>query len=483
MALLEAVARLAEEDCGVGTTVLTKLDSIAVVRFFSDTIPAFASPFGRVVNPPWSLGHRIGANAADLVYAPQGGDTPQTLVARACDRISSGESEVALVIGAEAMRTQLGAARAGLVLDWSEDAPEAPNELGGVSQLYSEGEVRHGMRSAVAMYAFFEQALRRKQRTTLERRRETLGRLFESFSAVAQQNPYATRRQTYSAEEITHVGPLNALVGFPYTRLMTASVNVDQAAGIILTSDRNADEWGVPRDRRVYPLAASAAHDTWFASERKDMTTSPAVAAVVADVLAQAGIALADVDMFDIYSCFGSAVEVACDAIGLDLDDPRGLTVTGGLPFFGGPGNNYVTHAIAEMVSRIRRTPDACGLVTANGGLLTKHAAGLYGSKPPVEAWATGRAVGIQRRIDAMPTVPIVEHPTGRGTIETCTVLHDRAGPRSGLIVGQSDGGGRFLAVTPSEPDILLRLQGDDVFDIAGLVEQGPDGRNVFRLA
>ncbi|MFX6031732.1 hypothetical protein ABTE99_19350, partial [Acinetobacter baumannii] len=82
-----------------------------------------------------------------------------------------------------------------------------------------------------------------------------------------------------------------------------------------------------------------------------------------------------------------SAIQVACDELGISATDPRGLSVTGGLPFFGGPGNNYVTHAIAEMVDKLRAAPGSYGLVTANGGLLTKHAAGLYSTRRPEHEW------------------------------------------------------------------------------------------------
>ena len=36
-------------------------------------------------------------------------------------------------------------------------------------------------------------------------------------------------------------------------------------------------------------------------------------------------------------------MEVACDELGIDFQSlNKPLTVTGGLPFHGGPGNNYV---------------------------------------------------------------------------------------------------------------------------------------------
>ena len=63
-------------------------------------------------------------------------------------------------------------------------------------------------------------------------------------------------------------------------------------------------------------------------------------------------------------------------ASGSSLD--RQLTRTGGLPFAGGPWNNYVMHAIATVVDDLRERPGEHGLVWANGGYTTKHAFGVY---------------------------------------------------------------------------------------------------------
>ena len=51
--------------------------------------------------------------------------------------------------------------------------------------------------------------------------------------------------------------------------------------------------------------------------------------------------------------------------------------------FAGGPWNNYVMHSIATMVERLRDDAGALGLVTANGGYVTKHAFGVYSTRPP----------------------------------------------------------------------------------------------------
>ena len=202
-----------------------------------------------------------------------------------------------------------------------------------------------------------------------------MGTLLARFAAVAAANPLADRRGGYSAETIATPAPDNKFIAHPYTRLMSANAFIDQGAAFIVTSVAKARTLGI-------------APDHWHVTERRDLHSSPAMQRVFAQAFDMAGCTLADIGVLDIYSCFASAVEVACDALGLAQDDPRGLTVTGGLPYFGGPGNNYVTHSIAEMVQRVRAQPGIKGLVTANGNYLTKHSAGIYSTEPPARPFA-----------------------------------------------------------------------------------------------
>jgi acetyl-CoA C-acetyltransferase len=483
LALMVAAAQGAATDAGPAAQLLAAMDSLAVIRSFSDTIPAFRSPFGRLENPPWSVACRLGVSPNDQVYAPQGGDTPQTLTVRACERIAHGESEVALIVGAEALRTQLAARRASLALDWHEDAPEQPNELGGPSQLYTDQEIAHGMRSAIAMYALFEQPLRRIKKQTVEEWRRALGEVFEPFARVAAANPYATRREGYDAAQIAGVTEQNPVIGFPYTKLMTANVFVDQASALMICSEAKADHLGIARDKRVYLHGSGEAHDRWFVTERASFDSSPAIRRVAADTFGSAGIDIAGVSYFDIYSCFGSAIQIACKELDISATDSRGLTVTGGLPFFGGPGNNYVTHAIAEMVARLRAAPGSYGLITANGGLLTKHAAGLYSTAPLTRPWSKPDAAAAQREIDATPPVPVKKEATGDAVVETYTVVHGKNGAESGIIVGRlTEDNRRFVANTPAEPAVFASLENTDSIGRPGSVAH-IDGRNIFTPA
>ena len=132
-----------------------------------------------------------------------------------------------------------------------------------------------------------------------------------------------------------------------------------------------------------------------------------------------AGKEMSDIDLIDIYSCFPSAVEVAFAALGIQTDDSRGLTLTGGLPFFDGPGNNYSMHAIATLVSllRDRRKNDsttervAFGIITANGGYLSKHATGIYSSTPVEGEWRCENPASYQGEIDAMLSPGLLKRP------------------------------------------------------------------------
>src|SRR5919109_1049720 len=133
---------------------------------------------------------------------------------------------------------------------------------------------------------------------------------------------------------------------------------------------------------------------------------------------------MAEMAFIDLYSCFASPVFNIADAFGLAADDPRGLTVTGGLPFFGGAGNNYSMHAIASMAERLRAQPGSFGFVGANGGFMSKYAVGIYSATPA--RWKNVDSKPIQDEIDALPSPQVANEPHGRGQIETYTINYGR---------------------------------------------------------
>ena len=160
-----------------------------------------------------------------------------------------------------------------------------------------------------------------------------------------------------------------------------------------------------------------------------------------------AGIGADDVSMFDLYSCFPSAVQMGLDALGVKADDPRPLTVTGGLPYAGGPGNNYVMHSVATMVQRLRESPGEYGLLTGLGWFSTKHSAGVYSTRPPQGDWRRADPAVDQREVDAMDSPPFVEQAEGDAIVETYTVIFNReAEPEQGIVIGRLNNGDPALA-------------------------------------
>ena len=219
---------------------------------------------------------------------------------------------------------------------------------------------------------------------------------------------------------------------------MNARDGVDQGAAVLLTSVGRARSLGIPPERWVFLHGCADASEPLM-SEREDYTRCPAIRVMAERAFAMAGMGLDDVTAIDLYSCFPSAVEVACAELGLREDDPRGLTVTGGLPFFGGPGNNYSMHGIAEMVGRLRGKPDEVGLVTANGGYLSKHSMGLYSARPVEGEWRREDPADYQAALAARPKPAVAEEANGNATVVTYTVVFDdQAAPRLGIVVGRA---------------------------------------------
>ena len=436
--LAAVAARQAAEDAGPGAGLLRQLDMLVAIRSFSDTSWRFACPFGRFVNPPKSIAARLDLNPrAGLIYTHSGGNMPQWCVNRLFEKLSAGEIESALVVGSECLATQKAATRAGIELNWQEDPGGEPEQWGVAARAWSDLEERHRMAAAITAYPLFENAIRGFYGRDIDTHRQCMGELFAQFAAVAARNPLADRRDGFKARQLAELTPRNPYIGFPYTRLMNANVFIDQAAAVVMTTVGHARRLGVPESRWVYLHGCADANDHWYISDRLNYHSSPAMRTVAAECLQMAEISIGDIDYFDLYSCFPSAVDIGCREMGLSVDDPRGLTVTGGLPYFGGPGNNYVTHSIAEMMKVVRTDPGSLGMVTANGNFVTKQSAGIYSTRPPARAFSPKPPAEYQRAIDAAAGPRLTALADGEARIETYTVMHDRSGPAFAVVFGR----------------------------------------------
>jgi acetyl-CoA C-acetyltransferase len=431
--LLERAARAAADP-----RILEAVDSVRIVNMLS----------WRYRNPGLLLAERIRARNADSHYTSIGGNVPQSLVNQACLGIARGDVDTVLIAGAEAWRTRTRVRRAGGTLEWPKQDESVSDPQGADDQFDMVGptEIKIHLDRPAYVYPMFEQALRIAAGETSDEHRRRIGELWARFSAVAADNSHAWSRNPVSAQEISLPGPSNRMISWPYTKLMNSNNMVDQGAALILTSVEKATYLQIPADQWVFPYAGTDAHDTYLIGERAEFNTSPAIRIAGKRALELAGIGVDDVDFVDVYSCFPSAVQVAANELGLALDDPqRPLTVTGGLTFAGGPWNNYVSHSIATMAERLVSAPGTVGLVTANGGFLTKHSFGVYGTRPPTDDF---RWEDVQSTVDAEPTRVAEEDWSGVGTVETWTTPFSRDGaPEKAFLAVRTPEDTRVLAV------------------------------------
>ncbi len=464
LAMMVEVAQRAAQDAGADTRLLQRLDTVAVVNILS----------WHYANAPGLLAERLGAHPAREIYTRVGGNTPQFLINELAAQIASGRVRLALIAGAETVRTLLRARRAGVELHWTSGGTGSPIVLGESTHGTTDHEVNHGLQLPATIYPLFENALRAHYGLSLAAHRERLGALCSRFSAVAARNPYAWFQRERSAQAIATVTPENRFIGFPYPKYMNAIMEVDQAAAVLMTSVAGARTLGVDPSRWVYLWGAADANDLWFVSDRVNYFSSPAIRLAGQKALAMAGVGIDRIDYVDLYSCFPSAVQIGRDMLGIAADDPRPLTVTGGLPYHGGPGNNYTTHAVATMLEKLRAAPGATGLVTGLGWYVTKHSVGVYSAAPPDRPWAREDPAVYQADLDRMPHPTLATAPQGHGQIETYTVLHDRDGtPVSGIVIGRLTDGRRFLANTPEDRAILESLTSHEGVGRTGAVSPG----------
>jgi len=442
--LMAEAVRTALHDAGA-PSLAARIDSIRVMNILS-------WPYR---DPAAAVASRIGATPSHTGLTVMGGNYPQTMVNRAANDIASGSVDVVVVCGAEAWRSR-AAARADGGLGWTVQADDvAPTEIYGANdpELSSPDEVAGGVFMPIQVYPMFDMALRAHLGLGIDEHRQRLGALWSSFSDVAATNPHAWIQRSFTPDEVATPTADNRMVGFPYTKLMNSNNNVEQGAALVLCSAAAATAAGISRDRWVFLHAGTDAHDHWFITERQDLHSSPAINVAGSRAMELANVGPDDVAHVDLYSCFPSAVQIAARELGLGLD--RQLTVTGGMSFAGGPWNNYVTHSIATMADVVRNDPGSMGLVSGNGGYLTKHSFGLYSTRPPAAGY---RWENCQAAVDTLPRRSGAPGYTGAATVETYTVMFGRDHAETALAACLTGDGHRVWARS-TDPAVMDELQ------------------------
>ena len=453
VAMMAEAARRAAEDSGARdpAQLLRDLSSVRVVEIMS-----------------WRLQHPAGALAAAVDAEPRqfqrsttGGNSPQMLMNSAATDILEGRLDSVLIAGAEAFLTRRRAGQAGYTLPWGSAESAAPmaERVGEDRSGSNEVEMAVGLMMPTQLYPLFENALRGASPDGPVAHGAKVGEMWSRFSAVAAANQYAWSPEFVTGEQIVTPSADNRYIGYPYTKLQNANMTVDQSAAVILCSVAAAEAAGIPSDKWVFPWSGADCHDHWYVSERANLYTSPAVALNAKHAFSLAGIGIDDVDHIELYSCFPCMVQMGAHAIGVDpFSDARPLTQTGGLAFFGGPGNNYSTHGIASMVDRLRAEP-GIGVVTANGWFSTKHSLGVYATTPPTQAFRSAKP---QAELNATPQTKLADDYDGSGEVETFVVMHERDGaPAMGTVAVRTPDGARTWAAT-TDASLMAWLESDE---------------------
>jgi acetyl-CoA C-acetyltransferase len=433
------VTQAAAEDCG-NKNILQYIDEVDAVLSISWHYDNLAQ----------QLGEHLQLKAGERKISGLSGTHPQRFINEAAEHIMHGKRRAVLVTGAEAFATKKRAKKDNRTLDW----PKAQSKPGHVLEdPYIPTEISHEVFQAYTTFALLDSARRAKLGLTLEENRRQQAQMMAHLSTVAAQNPHAWFPKAYTAEQLFETRDGNRMVSSPYSKNVMAFMDVDMAASLIIASDELADELGVPQEKRIYLRGWGYDKEHPYIAQRSELWHSAAMARASAQALHMAKLSIDDIKHLDIYSCFPSSLNFSRDALALGDNLKRPLTVTGGLPYFGGPGNNYTTHSIASMVDTLRQHHGEHGLISGVGMHMTHHVFAVYSSIPA----------------EPMPTLPaahlpaikkLQDHAHGPAIILGYTVNYSPLA-NTALAVCELPNGDRCYARC-TDPDILKQMDAEE---------------------
>ena len=390
----------------------------------------------------------VGANQARS-YLVDVGILQTAVMGDAAAAIASGSADVIAVVGGEAKYRGLRASITGIEApDTDQGGAEPDDFVTPHGMIISRAEIDTGLVMATHHYAMIENARRFADGHTIEEHRDEVAGLWARFAQVAAANPDAWFQDGLDSAAIATPENGNRMLAWPYTKWHNSQWNVDQAAALIFCSADTARALGIAPDRWVFPWAAAESNHMVPVTERPELHRSPGFAHAGRAVADHVGMAPSEAGHVDLYSCFPIAVRT--QALELDIDLSRDLTVTGGMTWAGGPLNNYVIQAAAKLAQVLRADSGSTGLLTSVSGMITKQGASMWSSEPPAQPFAN---------IDVTDAVAVELQPkpyrTGeneQATVVSYTVIWGREGPERAVAIGEFADGARALLVSAVPP-------------------------------
>ncbi|MGI9280433.1 MAG: hypothetical protein ACR2PX_12525 [Endozoicomonas sp.] len=396
-------------------------------------------------DPARLIADEVGASKAKTVLG-QIGVLQQTLIGDACEGIQKGDLEVAVVTGGDARYRELIARFGNIELTDTQQTEKPDEVLEPEAELWLEEETGAGLGMPVGYYAIMESAFRHSQGLSIGEHRDKIAAMYSRFSDIAADNPHAWKPQHVDADFIRNPSDKNKMLAFPYTKLHNTSWNVDQAGALLFCSVAKAQALGVPKEKWVFPLASTESNSMTCVSQRPELHRLPGAQLCGEKALEVAGIQSDDVAFLDLYSCFPVAVETYANELGVSLD--RDLTVTGGMPFAGGPLNNYAIQSTCRMIELLRNNPEEYGLVSSVSGMLTKQAYGLWSCQPGSSDFAN---IDITDQVkERTPPVELDNSYEGKGIVAGYTVMYQGVDKTRAIAVIDQPSGKRSVCFSDS---------------------------------
>tara|TARA_B100000287_G_C20641286_1_gene783566 strand:- start:734 stop:2107 length:1374 start_codon:yes stop_codon:yes gene_type:complete len=380
----------------------------------------------------------------------------QNLINSACRKIINGDVRASLIIGGEARFKIIQALKEGEIFKEMELNVNPDHYVKAKEDLYVPQEIDALGMMAVGYYAIIESAMRYKNKRSIKEHEKFLGNYYERFSEIAANNPHAWNQKAYSSNEIRTSSSKNKRIAYPYNKLHNSSWNVSQASALILTSEEIANSLNIPSDKRVYPLISTETNHMIGLIQRPDLT-APTGLQLAADYLLET-LANNHIEptLYELYSCFPVAVQIFSEA--LKVPDNIDKTITGGMPFAGGPLNNYMLHSTVQMLMKIREDANEIGLITGVSGMMTKQALAIW-SKNAMMDFESKDVTKKAKKLEI--PVPMSNLDKGEGKIIGCTTLYEDSSPLKAVFYAE-DSQGHRLVLTSNKKEIIKKVEEEE---------------------
>jgi acetyl-CoA C-acetyltransferase len=473
------VHALAEADGDAGGGWIKQLDSLAVVAQLS---------FKELGDCSKLVAAHFGITPASVEQTPYPtGESPTQLLNEAANRIGSGEISVAAIVGGEALRTSAQRAADkridGVKPDFLRDASK-PAGYEHITAL--AGSIAHlaqyGLVAPTDVYPLYENATRAAWGQSFADAQAESGEMWAGMSRIAAGNPNAWLQTAVDVEAIITPDADNRPITFPYQKRMVANSSVNQGAAFIVTSLAKARAAGISEDRIIHIGMGAAAHTPHNLLKRDQYAHSAAIDVTLEQALSRNGLTTADLTDVELYSCFPCIPKMARRVIGWPVERP--ITAFGGLTFGGGPIGNYMSHAIASMVDRLRRDKGTA-LLFANGGYATHNHAIVISSEPQRNAvFPHDFNCNDEAKARRAPVPDVDGEYEGLATIETYTVFYKRDGSvRVGTVIARAPDDKRVLASVPASDTAMIAFLTDGKTEPVGsdgYISKGDEGLMIW---